>query len=52
MNTIYTPLLPPATIGILGSGQLGRMLAIVARQMGYRVHVFSPAADTPTGQVA
>lgn len=47
-----TPILPPATIGILGSGQLGRMLALVARQMGYRVHVFSPGTDTPTGQVA
>ena len=47
-----TPILPPATIGILGSGQLGRMLAIVARQMGYRVHVLSPGTDTPTGQVA
>ncbi len=46
------PILPPATIGILGSGQLGRMLALCARQMGYRVHVFSPGTDTPTGQVA
>lgn len=45
-------LLPSATIGILGSGQLGRMLAIAARQMGYRVHVLSPGQDTPTGQVA
>jgi 5-(carboxyamino)imidazole ribonucleotide synthase len=44
--------LPPATIGILGSGQLGRMLALSARQMGYRVHVLSPGRDTPTGQVA
>ena len=53
MKTPHTlPLLPPATIGILGSGQLGRMLALVARQMGYRVHVFSPGRDTPTGQVA
>jgi 5-(carboxyamino)imidazole ribonucleotide synthase len=43
---------PPSTIGILGSGQLGRMLALAARQMGYRVHVFSPGHDTPTGQVA
>ncbi|HEY6564799.1 MAG TPA: ATP-grasp domain-containing protein, partial [Pirellulaceae bacterium] len=43
---------PGGTIGVLGSGQLGRMFAIAARQMGYRVHVLSPAADTPTGQVA
>ena len=46
------PLLPPANIGILGSGQLGRMLAIAARQMGYRVHVFSPDRQSPTGQIA
>lgn len=43
---------PGSTIGILGSGQLGRMLALAARQMGYRVHVFSPGQDTPTGQLA
>lgn len=46
------PILPGATIGILGSGQLGRMLALVARRMGYRVHVFSADHDSPTGQVA
>lgn len=45
-------ILPGGTIGVLGSGQLGRMLAIVAREMGYRVHVYSPGRDTPTGQVA
>mgnify|MGYP002713029132 CR=1 FL=1 len=43
---------PNSTIGILGSGQLGRMLAQSARQMGYRVHVLSPGEDTPTGQLA
>lgn len=43
---------PGATLGVLGSGQLGRMFAIEARKMGYRVHTFSPASDTPTGQVA
>ena len=37
---------------MLGSGQLGRMFAISARLMGYRVHTFSPETDTPTGQVA
>ena len=46
------PILPGATIGVLGSGQLGRMFAISARRMGYRVHTFSPDSDTPTGQVA
>ena len=45
-------ILPGATLGILGSGQLGRMLALTAKRMGYRVHVFSPGADTPAGGVA
>lgn len=39
-------------LGVLGSGQLGRMFAIAARRLGYRVHVLSPDSDTPTGQVA
>lgn len=43
---------PGAVIGVLGSGQLGRMFAIAARRMGYRVHTYSPDTDTPTGQVA
>jgi 5-(carboxyamino)imidazole ribonucleotide synthase len=46
------PILPGAVIGVLGSGQLGRMFAIAARRMGYRVHTFSPETDTPTGQIA
>src|SRR5687767_1705709 len=46
------PILPGSTVGVLGSGQLGRMFAIAARQMGYRVHTYSPESDTPTGQVA
>jgi 5-(carboxyamino)imidazole ribonucleotide synthase len=46
------PIKPGSTIGVLGSGQLGRMFAIAARRMGYRVHTFSPEDDTPTGQVA
>jgi 5-(carboxyamino)imidazole ribonucleotide synthase len=45
-------ILPGATIGVFGSGQLGRMFAIEARKMGYRVHTFSPDSDTPTGQVS
>ena len=45
-------ILPGSTVGVLGSGQLGRMLALVARRMGYRIHVFSPDSDSPTGQVA
>jgi 5-(carboxyamino)imidazole ribonucleotide synthase len=46
------PILPGATIGVLGSGQLGRMFAIAARRMGYRVHTLSPEFDTPTGQIS
>ena len=42
---------PGSTIGILGSGQLGRMLAISARQMGYRVAVFGGDRLSPCGQV-
>lgn len=45
-------IVPNSTIGVFGSGQLGRMFAIEARKMGYRVHTFSPDSDTPTGQVA
>jgi 5-(carboxyamino)imidazole ribonucleotide synthase len=45
-------ILPNSTIGVFGSGQLGRMFAIEARKMGYRVHTFSPETDTPTGHVA
>ena len=44
--------LPGGTIGVLGSGQLGRMLALAARRMGYRVHTYSPDTNSPTGQVA
>ena len=46
------PILPGATLGVFGSGQLGRMFALAASQLGYRVHVYSPHADSPTGQVA
>jgi len=44
--------LPGSTIGVLGSGQLGRMFAISARRLGYRVHTYSPDRDSPTGQIA
>ncbi len=46
------PILPGATLGVMGSGQLGRMFAIEARKMGYRIHTFSPDSDSPTGQIA
>lgn len=46
------PLLPGATIGVMGGGQLGRMFAFAARRMGYKVHIFSPERDSPAAQVA
>ncbi len=46
------PILPGRTVGILGGGQLGRMFAIAARRMGYRVHALDPTTDCPAGQVA
>ena len=45
-------ILPGGVVGILGGGQLGRMLAIAARRMGYRVHAYEPQPDCPTGQVS
>src|SRR5690606_3192564 len=52
MSERHSPVLPGSTVGVLGSGQLGRMFAIAARRMGYRVITYSPDQDTPTGQVA
>ena len=43
---------PGSTVGVLGGGQLGRMFAMAARRLGYRVHTLSPEHDTPTGQIA
>ncbi len=45
-------ILPGATLGVLGGGQLGRMFTMAARRMGYRVTVFAPDDDTPAGQIA
>ncbi|HTH16714.1 MAG TPA: 5-(carboxyamino)imidazole ribonucleotide synthase [Magnetospirillum sp.] len=50
--TASAPLPPGSTIGIIGGGQLGRMAALAAARLGYRVHVFCPEADSPTEQVA
>ncbi len=48
-----TALIPPgSTIGVLGGGQLGRMFAMAARRLGYRIHTLAPEHDTPTGQIA
>jgi len=47
------PILQPgSTVGVLGSGQLGRMFALAARELGYRIIVYSPDNDSPTGQIA
>jgi 5-(carboxyamino)imidazole ribonucleotide synthase len=43
---------PGSTLGLLGGGQLGRMLGIAARRLGYRVHTFEPAPDSPAGQIS
>lgn len=45
-------ILPGSTIGVLGAGQLGRMFALAARRLGYRIHTLAPEPDTPAGQVA
>lgn len=45
-------LVPPSTIGILGGGQLGRMLAIAGRNMGYRFITLDPTPNSPCGQAA
>ena len=46
------PILPGATLGILGGGQLGRMFTMAARTMGYKVMVLDPNMVSPAGQVA
>ena len=45
-------LAPGARIGILGGGQLGRMLAMAAARLGYPCHIYDPGAAPPAGQVA
>lgn len=47
-----TALPPGSTIGILGGGQLGRMLAVAAAQLGYRCHIYAPAGDNVAFDVA
>jgi 5-(carboxyamino)imidazole ribonucleotide synthase len=45
-------LAPGAVIGILGGGQLGRMLAVAAARLGFRCHIYEPGADCPASHVA
>ena len=46
------PLAPGATIGILGGGQLGRMLSVAAARLGFKTCIFEPGADCPASHVA
>ena len=52
MNTAAQPLAPGASIGIVGGGQLGRMLAIAAARLNFRTIILEPQADCPAAQVA
>ena len=48
----HTPIRPPATIGVLGGGQLGRYALMAARTMGYRTMVLEPDPHAPAGRIA
>lgn len=51
--SLSAPLPPGSTIGIFGSGQLGRMLCVAASRLGLKTHIFAPTgADSPAAQVA
>jgi len=52
MPSSHHPIPPGSTIGILGGGQLGRMLAMAAAEMGYHVHIYCPEQDAPASEVA
>ncbi|MCI3922815.1 5-(carboxyamino)imidazole ribonucleotide synthase [Paenibacillus sp. TRM 82003] len=51
-NNLQKRILPGATIGVLGGGQLGRMMALAGREMGYRFVTLDPTPDSPCGQVS
>jgi len=52
MSVVLKPLLPGATLGVLGGGQLGRMWAHTAQRMGYNTAVLDPDAQSPAGLVS
>lgn len=52
INLPSQTILPGAMIGIIGGGQLGRMMALAAKAQGFRIAVLEPTADSPCGQVA
>ncbi|HUR44022.1 MAG TPA: 5-(carboxyamino)imidazole ribonucleotide synthase [Aestuariivirga sp.] len=49
---LANPLAPGSTVGILGGGQLGRMLALAAAKLGLKCHIYAPEADSPAFQVS
>ncbi|MCZ8078699.1 MAG: 5-(carboxyamino)imidazole ribonucleotide synthase [Rhodobacteraceae bacterium] len=51
-DPLAIPLATGATIGILGGGQLGRMLSVAAARLGFRTHIFEPSANPPAAHVA
>ncbi len=52
MRNANAPIAPGSTIGIVGGGQLGRMTAVAAAELGYKVHIFTPEPNAPAVQVA
>ncbi len=52
MRRLRNPLAPGSTVGILGGGQLARMLALAAAPLGIKCHIFAPEAESPAFQVA
>lgn len=52
MTRLDAPIRPGATIGILGGGQLGRMLALAAARLGLKCHVYAPETDSPAFEVS
>jgi 5-(carboxyamino)imidazole ribonucleotide synthase len=52
LSLLDHPLLPPAMLGILGGGQLGRFFVIAAHEMGYKVTVLDPDPNSPAGAIA
>lgn len=51
-KALIAPVPPGGTIGILGGGQLGRMLAMAAARLGLKAHIYSDTADAPAFEVA
>ena len=51
MSDPNDPIKPGSAIGIIGGGQLGRMTAVAAAELGYRVHIFTPEENSPAAQV-